>query len=96
MKNELKETIDQESYGNLLSEIKTCVILCTDKNRSVVEYALAQSTDPMGVGTYTLSSSLPKELEGKLPTSECTGNLENFMRRAIAELNNTTSKENHK
>jgi predicted nuclease of restriction endonuclease-like (RecB) superfamily len=61
------------------------MILCTDKNRTVVEYALSQSAVPVGVGTYTLSPSLPKELEGKLPSPESITKLVDSMRRTIAE-----------
>jgi predicted nuclease of restriction endonuclease-like (RecB) superfamily len=46
------------------------IILCKGKNRTVVEYALAQSSHPLGVASYSLSSSLPKELKGSLPSPE--------------------------
>ena len=69
------------------------MILCTDKNRTVVEYALSQSTVPMGVGTYTLSPSLPKELEGKLPSAESLTKLVDSMRRTATESNQTKSEK---
>ena len=71
------------------------MILCTDKNRTVVEYALSQSTVPMGVGTYTLSPNLPKELEGKLPSAESITKLVDSMRRTIAESSHSISDEDH-
>ncbi len=71
------------------------MILCTDKNRTVVEYALSQSTVPMGVGTYTLSPNLPKELEGKLPSAESVTKLVDSMRRTIAESSHFISEEDH-
>ena len=46
------------------------MILCKDKNRTVVEYALRQSAKPIGVATYHVTKQLPKELEGQLPSPE--------------------------
>lgn len=46
------------------------MILCKDKNRTVVEYALRQSAKPIGVATYRVTKQLPKELEGQLPSPE--------------------------
>lgn len=44
------------------------ILLCKTKNDVVVEYALAESNQPIGVSTYTLAEALPRELEGVLPT----------------------------
>jgi len=44
------------------------IILCKDKNKTVVEYALRESNKPIGVGKYKIVSKLPSELEGLLPT----------------------------
>jgi predicted nuclease of restriction endonuclease-like (RecB) superfamily len=46
------------------------IILCRDKKRTIVEYALANSTHPIGVASYVVSKVLPKNLKGKLPTEE--------------------------
>jgi hypothetical protein len=46
------------------------IILCKDKNRTVVEYALHDSRKPIGVATYEVTSTLPEELSGLLPTAE--------------------------
>jgi hypothetical protein len=46
------------------------ILLCKDKNDVIVEYALAETPQPIGVATYTLSEALPKDLEGMLPTVE--------------------------
>ena len=46
------------------------IILCREKKRTIVEYALASSNHPVGVASYTVSKKLPKKLEGQLPTSQ--------------------------
>ena len=43
------------------------MILCRDKKRSIVEYALKESNKPIGVASYRIVKKLPKELKGKLP-----------------------------
>ncbi len=43
------------------------IILCTDKKSVEVEYALQSIHQPMGVSTYSVKDSLPKELKGVLP-----------------------------
>ena len=42
------------------------LILCKERNRLVVEYALRDTTKPMGVATYRV---LPRKLKGELPTA---------------------------
>lgn len=46
------------------------LILCKDRNRIVVEYALRGSAQPIGVAEYRLTRRLPEELRGSLPTPE--------------------------
>jgi predicted nuclease of restriction endonuclease-like (RecB) superfamily len=46
------------------------IILCKEKNRTVVEYALHDSRKPIGVATYETTRTLPKDLEGQLPTPQ--------------------------
>ncbi len=46
------------------------IILCKEKNRTVVEYALYDATKPIGVATYRMRKRLPKELEGQLPSPQ--------------------------
>ena len=46
------------------------IILCKEKNRTVVEYALHDARKPMGVATYHVSKQLPKELKGQLPSPQ--------------------------
>ena len=44
------------------------IILCKEKNRTVVEYALHDARKPIGVATYRIVKRLPKELKGELPS----------------------------
>ncbi|MEI8026597.1 MAG: PDDEXK nuclease domain-containing protein [Pseudomonadota bacterium] len=46
------------------------IILCREKSRTVVEYALANSSHPVGVASYVVSKNLPKKFKGQLPTEE--------------------------
>lgn len=43
------------------------IILCSERNRCVVEYALQGINKPIGVSEFRLSNSLPTELQDKLP-----------------------------
>lgn len=55
------------------------IIICKEKKRTTVEYALKESNQPIGVATYKLTGSLPNDLKGLLPTpneiSQRLGNL---------------------
>ena len=44
------------------------IILCKEKNRTIVEYALHDAPKPIGVATYQITKKLPKTLEGQLPS----------------------------
>ena len=46
------------------------IILCKEKNRTIVEYALQDGRKPIGVATYQIVKRLPKELKGQLPSPE--------------------------
>jgi hypothetical protein len=46
------------------------IIMCKEKNRTVVEYALHDTRKPIGVATYRLVKRLPRELKGQLPAPE--------------------------
>lgn len=46
------------------------IILCKEKNRTVVEYALHDASKPIGVATYEITKTLPRELRGQLPQPE--------------------------
>ncbi len=42
------------------------IILCKEKNRTVVEYALHDASTPIGVATYEITNTLPKALKWQL------------------------------
>lgn len=46
------------------------IILCKEKNRVVVEYALRETRKPIGVAQYRMVEQVPKELKNELPTPE--------------------------
>ncbi|KAF5089927.1 YhcG PDDEXK nuclease domain protein [anaerobic digester metagenome] len=43
------------------------IILCKEKSRTIVEYALRDASRPIGIVTYRIVSELPRELEGQIP-----------------------------
>jgi len=43
------------------------IILCKDKNRTVVEYSLRDTRKPIGVAAYQAVSKLPAKLKGEFP-----------------------------
>jgi predicted nuclease of restriction endonuclease-like (RecB) superfamily len=46
------------------------IILCKEKSRTIVEYALRDARKPIGVATYHIEKKLPKSLRGQLPSPE--------------------------
>jgi predicted nuclease of restriction endonuclease-like (RecB) superfamily len=55
------------------------IIICKEKKRTTVEYALKESNQPIGVTTYKLTELLPSEFKDLLPTpSEISQRLENL------------------
>ena len=46
------------------------IIICKEKNRTVVEYALANSDKPIGIATYKIHDSLPEQMKDLLPSPE--------------------------
>ena len=57
----LKHPSDQPSIG---------LILCKSKKELVVEYALRNTTTPMGIAEFRSLEMLPEQLQGTLPTIE--------------------------
>lgn len=57
----LKTPEDQPSIG---------IILCKNKNKLEVEYALRGMNKPVGVSAFTVTQALPAELKSTLPTVE--------------------------
>ncbi len=56
------------------------IIICKEKKRTTVEYALKESNQPIGIATYKLTESLPNDLKGMLPTpSEISQRLESLL-----------------
>ncbi|HNY51674.1 MAG: hypothetical protein BWY69_01594 [Planctomycetes bacterium ADurb.Bin401] len=46
------------------------IILCKEKDRTIVEYTLRESKKPIGVAKYKVVARLPKEFKGELPEPE--------------------------
>ncbi len=80
MDEQLKQLDDQPSIG---------ILLVPDKNHLEVEYTLRNANKPIGVAEYYLSKQLPKELIGKLPTSE------QFQSVLISQIKTNNKKENN-
>lgn len=59
--DQLRREGDQPSIG---------LILCKERNRVVVEYALRGTNQPIGVAAYRLTETLPQTLRGALPSPE--------------------------
>ena len=57
----LRQPEDQPSLG---------LILCKERNKIVVEYALRDTSKPIGVAEYRLTQALPERLKSELPTNE--------------------------
>ena len=58
------------------------LILCKKKSRIVAEYALRNTTTPMGIAEFKQIATLPEQLKGTLPT----------VAQIEAELSKKTSK----
>jgi len=61
----LDETVKDKSENPSIG-----IILCKDKKRTIVEYALKNSKKPIAVASYHITSTLPKELRKELPSPE--------------------------
>ncbi len=59
--DQIKTADDQPSIG---------IILCKNKNKLEVEYALQGMSKPIGVSEFTITQALPAELKSTLPTIE--------------------------
>lgn len=51
------------------------IILCKEKKRTIVEYALLDARKPIGVATYQITKTLPKKLKDQLPSPEAIARL---------------------
>lgn len=59
--DKLRHAQDQPTIG---------IILCKTHNRVLAEYALRDTTKPIGVSEFRLTEALPENLKGTLPTVE--------------------------
>lgn len=60
------------------------ILICKEKDRTVVEYALKMIAHPMGVSSYKIEKEVPENLKGLLPSpEEIAKRLEKFMDREI-------------
>jgi nuclease YhcG-like protein len=46
------------------------IVLCKSRNKILVEYALGDTSKPIGVSEFRLTEALPQDLKGTLPTVE--------------------------
>ena len=51
------------------------IILCKEKTRTIVEYALRDAKKPIGIATYAITKTLPKNLKGQLPSPQAIARL---------------------
>lgn len=77
----LKQLDDEKSIG---------LILCKTKDGLVVEYALRDSSKPIGIAEYTISEKLPANIRGELPTVE---ELEAEIEKEMEELKKPVDKK---
>ncbi|MDI6803551.1 MAG: PDDEXK nuclease domain-containing protein [Bacteroidota bacterium] len=80
----LYQSNDQPSIG---------IILCKSKNKMIVEYALRNTSKPIGVAAYRLTKLLPKNLKGSLPTIEA---LKNELTKTSPEKKKDTKRKQDK
>ena len=59
----LDDTVKQEDENPSIG-----IIICKNKNKTIVEYALKSTNSPIGIANYTLTSSLPKAYKNLLPS----------------------------
>jgi predicted nuclease of restriction endonuclease-like (RecB) superfamily len=57
----LKGPFDEPSIG---------LILCKTKSKIIAEYALRDTSKPIGIAEYRINELLPKDIEGELPSIE--------------------------
>jgi predicted nuclease of restriction endonuclease-like (RecB) superfamily len=79
--NQLRGDLDNPTIG---------IILCKSKDRTIVEYALQGSHQPIGVSTYQVQSQLPPDIQKNLPTVE---QLEMELSTAIDEITEEDNSE---
>lgn len=79
----LDDTVKQKDENPTIG-----IIICKGKDKTVVEYALKNTSAPVGVASYTLTETLPKEYKNLLPTpQEIEEKLSGFIDTATMEDN---------
>lgn len=61
----LNETVKTEDENPSIG-----IIICKEKERTIVEYALKDMNSPMGIATYTIKEELPENMKNLLPSAE--------------------------
>src|SRR3989339_729164 len=61
----LNDTVKMDNENSSIG-----IIICKEKNRTVVEYALKDVRKPIGIATYKITSSLPTALSKYLPSKK--------------------------
>jgi predicted nuclease of restriction endonuclease-like (RecB) superfamily len=51
------------------------IIICREKNKTIVEYALRNASRPLGVATYSVVPSLPENFQADLPSPQAIARL---------------------
>lgn len=59
------------------------IILCKTKNKTIAEYALRDSSKPIGIAEYKIAEQLPEDIKGELPSIE---ELESEIDKSYEEL----------
>jgi hypothetical protein len=65
-----KEQVTASAEGGADDQPSIGIILCKSRNKVLVEYALRDTSKPIGVAEYRLTEVLPENLKGTLPTIE--------------------------
>ncbi|HSH64802.1 MAG TPA: PDDEXK nuclease domain-containing protein, partial [Bacteroidia bacterium] len=78
--DQLKGEFDQPSIG---------LILCKTKNKIVAEYALRDTSKPIGIAEYKIRQMLPEDIKGELPSIE---EIESKLDEEIREMKNPIDK----
>jgi hypothetical protein len=61
LNEKVKEEDENDSIG---------IIICRDKNKTIVEYSLKTSNMPIGIATYSTNAKLPEKYQQYLPDAK--------------------------
>jgi predicted nuclease of restriction endonuclease-like (RecB) superfamily len=61
------------------------IIICREKNKTIVEYALRNATRPLGVATYSVVPTLPEDFQADLPSPQAIARLLEDWKKADME-----------